>query len=414
MTLAELGERCGYSAAQISRYERGLTRLTDITLLRTFAAVLDIPPADLGLSAPGDSPSAAESPDFPPGTRSVALDDSGKDDPVRRRDLLLGAGLAAPATLLARVDAALAIMPAPAARASAAGVTVLLARARAGFDDGRLTAVVRQLPELLAAGHDLHDQAPGDEQRLTLLSGCYDLAAGALHKSGSPQAARISADRAVTYARLSGDPAAEGMAVRSLAVVLRHEGRPGLAAAVTRAAAGRLTATGLRTSGAADALAQVLCTAAYSAAQAGDRGDACAMITEARDVAGRTTGDLADIPLHAVTPAQAALYQVGIWWSLGEPGRALHAARGLHPARFPTPERRARLFTDLARVWDQAGKPDRAVTALLSASRHAASEVRDRPSIRALAAGLVRGHPPVAGTAQLAGVLAGSERWQRG
>ena len=114
MTLAELGERCGYSAAQVSRYERGVTRLTDISLLRAFAAILAIPPAALGLSVPGDSPSTAESPDSLPGSRSVALDDSGKDDPVRRRDLLLGAGLAAPATLLARVDAALAICPRPA------------------------------------------------------------------------------------------------------------------------------------------------------------------------------------------------------------------------------------------------------------------------------------------------------------
>jgi transcriptional regulator with XRE-family HTH domain len=146
MTLAELGEQCGYSAAQVSRYERGLTRLTDITLLRAFAAVLGIPPAVLGLSA-GDSPSAAESPDSPPGRRSVAsLDDSGKEDPVRRRSLLLGAGLAAPATLLARVDAALAIMPAPGTRASAAGVTAMVARARDEFDDGRLTALVRRLP----------------------------------------------------------------------------------------------------------------------------------------------------------------------------------------------------------------------------------------------------------------------------
>jgi transcriptional regulator with XRE-family HTH domain len=415
MTLAELGERCGYSAAQVSRYERGLTRLTDITLLRTFAAVLNIPPAALGLSAAGDSPSAAESPDFPPGSRSVAaVDDSGKEDPVRRRSLLLGAGLAAPAVLLARVDAALAIMPAPSTRASAAGVTALLARARAEFDDGRLTALVRRLPELLAVGHDLHDQSPGDEAHLALLAGCYDLASGALHKSGSPQAARISADRAVTYARLSGDPAAEGMAARSLAVVLRHEGRPELAAAVTRTAADRLTASGLRSTRAANALAQVLCTAAYSAAQAGNHREADAMITEARDIAGRATAGLAEVPRFTITPAQAALYQVGIWWSLGEPGKALHAARGLRPAQFPTPERKARLFTDMARVWDQAGKPDRAISALLSATSHAASEVRDRPSIRALALGLVRDHPSAAGTGQLAGVLGGSERWRRG
>jgi hypothetical protein len=305
-------------------------------------------------------------------------------------------------------------MPAPRARASAAGVTALLARARAEFDDGRLTAVVRGLPGLLAAGHDLHDQSPGDDRRLALLAGCYDLAAEALHKSGSPQAARISADRAVTYARLSGDPAAEGTAARSLAVVLRHEGRPGLAAAITRTAADRLAASGVRTTRAANTLAQVLCTAAYSAAQAGDHGDAGAMITQAREIAGRTTAGLAQVRRLAVTPAQAALYQVGIWWSLGEPGRALHAARGLHPGQVPTPERKARLFTDLARVWDQAGQPDRAITALLSASSHAASEVRDRPSIRTLALGLVREHPAAAGAGQLAGVLAGGERWQRG
>jgi hypothetical protein len=31
LTLAELGRRCGYSASQVSRYERGVQPLTDIT-----------------------------------------------------------------------------------------------------------------------------------------------------------------------------------------------------------------------------------------------------------------------------------------------------------------------------------------------------------------------------------------------
>ena len=44
MTLAELGQRCGYSASQISRYERGVQPLTDTTLLRRFARALAIPP----------------------------------------------------------------------------------------------------------------------------------------------------------------------------------------------------------------------------------------------------------------------------------------------------------------------------------------------------------------------------------
>jgi transcriptional regulator with XRE-family HTH domain len=37
LTLAELGHRTGYSAAQVSRYERGVTPLTDVTVLRRFA-----------------------------------------------------------------------------------------------------------------------------------------------------------------------------------------------------------------------------------------------------------------------------------------------------------------------------------------------------------------------------------------
>ena len=65
VTLAELGRRTGYSAAQVSRYERGLAPLTDITVLRRFAAALDISPQVLGL-APGGVPDRR-----PPGARNA-------------------------------------------------------------------------------------------------------------------------------------------------------------------------------------------------------------------------------------------------------------------------------------------------------------------------------------------------------
>jgi transcriptional regulator with XRE-family HTH domain len=55
LTLADLGRRCGYSASQVSRYERGITPLTDITLLRRFSQVLAIPPQVLGLTQPDGS-----------------------------------------------------------------------------------------------------------------------------------------------------------------------------------------------------------------------------------------------------------------------------------------------------------------------------------------------------------------------
>jgi len=51
MTLVELGKRTGYSAAQVSRYERGVASLTDIAVLRRFAAALAITPEAFGLAA---------------------------------------------------------------------------------------------------------------------------------------------------------------------------------------------------------------------------------------------------------------------------------------------------------------------------------------------------------------------------
>jgi transcriptional regulator with XRE-family HTH domain len=59
LTLAELGRRCGYSASQVSRYERGVQPLTDITLLRRFSQVLAIPPQAFGLTPPGGAAATA-------------------------------------------------------------------------------------------------------------------------------------------------------------------------------------------------------------------------------------------------------------------------------------------------------------------------------------------------------------------
>lgn len=49
LTLAELGRRAGFSASQVSRYERGIALLTDIAVLRRFATALALPPQAFGL-----------------------------------------------------------------------------------------------------------------------------------------------------------------------------------------------------------------------------------------------------------------------------------------------------------------------------------------------------------------------------
>ncbi|MEU9236121.1 helix-turn-helix domain-containing protein [Streptomyces subrutilus] len=50
MTLAKLGSLTGYSAAQVSRLERGKSNMADLSVLQRFAQALGIPPQDLGLA----------------------------------------------------------------------------------------------------------------------------------------------------------------------------------------------------------------------------------------------------------------------------------------------------------------------------------------------------------------------------
>ncbi|MGW4408652.1 helix-turn-helix domain-containing protein [Nonomuraea sp. NPDC004702] len=58
LTLAELGSRTGYSASQVSRYERGLAPLTDLLVLRRFAGAPNIARRP-SVSRPRPPPAAA-------------------------------------------------------------------------------------------------------------------------------------------------------------------------------------------------------------------------------------------------------------------------------------------------------------------------------------------------------------------
>jgi len=173
LTLAELGDRTGYSAAQVSRYERGVTPLTDVAVLRQFARALAIKPGELGLAAaPSRSATtrgrvtAVSTVPWPLASSTVAGESGGRDDDVRRRQLLAALGAAAagaagsrvataapPAVprdarigelLVSRVrDAMLGLAPVP-SRVSAGAV-------RAGLDSAGQGAVGRS-PAVAASG----------------------------------------------------------------------------------------------------------------------------------------------------------------------------------------------------------------------------------------------------------------------
>ncbi|WP_067140439.1 hypothetical protein [Microtetraspora malaysiensis] len=318
---------------------------------------------------------------------------------MHRRTLLSAVGLAIPMQLLIKLDDALAVLPAASSPPDLSRVTARLAQARDRYDMGDLTRLIADLPDLLGAAHEAADYHARPDA-YALAASCYDLATVALNKIGSHQASRITADRATMLARLSGSPVSEAASARCLGIVLRHEGRATVADQVVLRAIALLESTGLARPSEAATYTQMLCAGAYNAARLGDRDRALAMSKEAREAAAR----LPTLPGQrvAISSAHVTGYEVSVHWRLGDAGAALDAGRSLHPSQLPTPERRGRLHTDLARAWWQWGKPEQTALALLAACRESVPEVRDRPAIRSMAVQLIERHSKASGVRELA------------
>ncbi|MEU6710024.1 helix-turn-helix transcriptional regulator [Nonomuraea sp. NPDC046802] len=403
LTLAELGTRTGYSASQVSRYERGLTPMTDVLVLRRFARALNIAPQAFGLT--GDAAPIETLQNRNAVTRrygavtvmSGSHDDEGTD-PMQRRTLLAAAGLSIPLSLLRRFEDALAVPQLPDRPAGPEEAARLLRAARRQFDVSDLSGLTAALPGLLATARGAAERA-NTPAAWALVSTSYGLATDTLNKIGSKSSARIAAERAVLYADRSEEPVARAASMRALGMMLRKAGRPDLAATLMTRGVDQLEATGLKTTAQVAMYLRILCARAYTYAWAGDRERALEGIAEAEHAAVR-------VPAMSPTAKPfAVLYRSNIHFVLGDAGTALHAAQGLRDDMYPTPERRGRLHTDLARAWWQWGKPEETTAALLEAVGHAPAEVRDRPSIRKIAAELVERHPRVAGVRQLAAAI---------
>jgi hypothetical protein len=101
------------------------------------------------------------------------------------------------------------------------------------------------------------------------------------------------------------------------------------------------------------------------------------------------------------------LYEIGVHWSLGDAGAALHAARDLRPGQLPTAERRGRLHTDLARAWWRWGKPEQTARSLIAAYRESPAEVTTRPAMRRITDDLKARYPKLPDVAELTRLAAG-------
>jgi transcriptional regulator with XRE-family HTH domain len=414
LTLADLGHRCGYSASQVSRYERGIQPLTDITLLRRFADALAIAPWAFGLA----STSSDEAGRHAAGLNDHATHCHGPnvgreyqwegDDPVRRRELLTGAaGLAGAAALGAAARNSLRppADSAPGLEDVLYGSTTArpvplddldtaIRNARSDFQNARYGRLAATLPTLVATASATRDHASSQQQTTanSLLAEAYITAANFMVKLNDDPLAWATADRALLAAEAGEDPLTLADARRAVATVLRRTGRPAKARDML-ATATRAIEPGAKPKPAQlAAYGNLLQVAAYTAAVDGNRRNASEFITEAAAVATRlgagTQGRATTFGSAGVT-----LYQVSIAQVLGDSGTAIEHAKTLRPATIPTAERRGRYWIDVARAYHQWGKPEHCYRALLAAEQAAPGEVRYRPPVHHMTEDLLRSSP---------------------
>ncbi|MCQ0023978.1 helix-turn-helix domain-containing protein [Streptomyces somaliensis DSM 40738] len=402
ITLAELGRQVGYTAASLSRMERGKQPMRDVLLLQRIADCLDIPPYLLGLAPRhgGGTPDRT-------GTTRVGthtLSGEGGDDPVRRRHLLAALAGATTSAVLPPTAAAhtpppslsgledlllhrhhgqaLAVDPTPST------VTAAVHASRRDFSDCRYDALARALPGRIALAQAL-STGGHTEQAATAVAELYTTATRLCIKLGEDGLAAVTADRALTAALGGADALTVAEAHRMVSSAWRRQGRHARATDIAVAAARQLAAD--RTCDATERLSvqgNLYATAAYTAAKQGDRHTAHALIAEAGATAGRLGRD-AQLRGGVFGPGQVLLHRISVSHLLGDAGQAVELARRVDPAALPTTERRARYWIDVARAFDQWGKPDRCYRALLAAERSAPQEVR-RDSVRTLTTGLLR------------------------
>lgn len=410
LTLAELGRRTGYSASQVSRYERGIAPLTDTAVLRRFAGALALPPQAFGLlpetvsrhAAPICYQTVIHDVTAPRVVRNDPREDG--DDPVRRRELLTGAaGLAAAGALgLTGKAHAAALNPAGAledllyghglgnaAPTSLTALSSATTKARGLFQAARYDQLSARLPHLIATATATRDHADGDERLAVeaLLADAYIVASGFMLKLNDDQLGWVMADRAAQAATTSGNALVAADAHRNVAMVMRRIGRSDKAHALLIATADDIGTTAAASPERLAMYGTLLQTAAYTAAVDGDRAQAGELIAEAQKAATRLGRD-ADHSAFGST--NVALYRLSIAQVLGDNGAAVACAKTINPAAIPTAERRGRYWIDVARAWHQWGKPEQCYQALRSAERAAPAEVRYRPPVRRMTRDLLR------------------------
>ncbi|MFF2951781.1 helix-turn-helix domain-containing protein [Kitasatospora sp. NPDC057965] len=397
-TQLRLAAELNRSEVWMSLVERDLQQVKDLTLLRRLAEVLGCELGELmALRQP-----ASDRPRYRPRKSSSATltsTSAAEEDDVRRRPFLTLAAAALFTPVVgqqaARAETASPLadledlllygagrIPTPHREPTHASVAAALLMSRQEFKAARYDALAKALPSRIVAAQTVGSA----EERALNVAQLYNLAVRLCIKLGDNNLVAITADRALTAARDGGDPLVVAEAQRMVSSAWRRQGSLARATdIVVVAAEDLLVDTTVPESARLAARGDLYATAAYTAAKTGNRAYAHSLIREAADsaaAASRASGLMDGVQ-------GVALHELSVHYELGDAGRAIELASTIDPSTLPTAERQARFFTDVARAFDQWGKPEQCYRALLAAEEAAPQEVR-RGAVRDLASTLLR------------------------
>lgn len=355
LTQAQLAERVGHSREYISMIENGTRLVTKRSLLIALASALGVSVNDL----------------------------TGQPDQPRTRDEL--AVYSAVPSLRGALDDEPEIATPVDGEQLAAGVDQAM-RARMMCD---YPTLARILPGLVADSRRLANGGSSDTAAgLALFVRAATCAALTIKPFGYIDLSARLAERADLAARMLDRPvelAAARFAAAQTALASGTQGgqRRSLATAATAAAQ-------LGDSGGDDAMSwygMLHLHAALSAASLGRTGDVDTHLREAETTATRVGADPWRMEF---SPANVAVWRVGVAVENGEPERAPEYARRVERGQLRTANRLARLHIDAGRGHYAAGEHDLAIRRFLAADDVSAPELRSRTTVKEIVGQLVR------------------------
>lgn len=399
-SVAEAGARCGYSGSTVSRWERNRRNWTLEDLSRVASA----------FGVPGHLIGLVDSSSETPSDKVLRTSQVGQDGPMKRRTLFAASLTAVTAaTFSVSFETANGIERALFKPSTSEPITLRLlagrvSAAKTDLDTARLAELNRRLPDLISAAHSTWKAARGDDRTYaaSLFSRTLAITGQQQLRLSKDPIASVAADRATRHAKAAGDPLAAAEAARTQAMVLRRTGCNPVANHLMVSAAEQLKAdTSLTSTATAGMYAQILATAAYTAAQTDNRDDTAAYLEAA-------AGAISPFSKTSVAllPSVDA-YVISCHRVLGDYGTTLHQAKDFDIASVADTHGRGRFWQDVAIAAQGRGQIDVAVEALAELDSIAPQYLHHRPWASNLLEGLLRtrtgGASPL--TRRLAGQL---------